>query len=123
MESFLGRSLNPDVRRIKRQACDLAVWKKETKRDAWARPADADMLFNFALIDLVSQRDAVRRFLRGLDADAKVEWIASHGTIRTINHSGFRLTFVFESRLGLTATFFFDDSGDFVFLGDHHTFK
>ena len=78
---------------------------------------------DFALIDLVSQRDAVRSFLLGLDTDAKVEWIASHGTLRTIDHAGFRLTFVFESRLGFTAGFFFDDSGDFVFLGDHHTFK
>jgi len=78
---------------------------------------------DFVLLDLVSQRHAVRKYLRDLDADAKVKWIASHGTIRTIDHPGFRLTYVFESRLGFTAGFFFDDSGDFVFIGDHHTFK
>ncbi len=81
------------------------------------------MQSDFALIDLVSQRHAVRKLLRGVDPDAKVEWIASHGTIRTIDHPGFRLAYVFESRLGFTAGFFFDDTGDFVFLGDHHTFK
>ncbi|MDA8745942.1 hypothetical protein N9N28_15045 [Rubripirellula amarantea] len=81
------------------------------------------MQSDFALIDLFSQRHAVRKYLRGLDSDAKVEWIALHGTIRTIDHVGFRLAYVFESRLGFRAGFFFDDSGDFVFLGDHHTFK
>ncbi len=78
---------------------------------------------DFALIDLVSQRHAVRRHLHTIDCDAKLAWLASHGIIRTIDHAGFRRTYVFESRLGLTAGFFFDDSGDFVFLGDHHTFK
>ena len=82
------------------------------------------MRSDFVLIDLVSQRDAVRDFLRDVDTDSKLEWIASWDSIRTIDHRpNFRLTFVFESRLGFHAGFFFDDSGDFVFLGDHHTFK
>lgn len=78
---------------------------------------------NFTLIDLVSQRHAVREFLCGLEIDAKVEWIASQGTIRIVDHAGSRLVYVFESRFGFRAGFFFDESGDFVFLGDHHTFR
>ena len=81
------------------------------------------MRSDFALIDLVSQRDAVRQVLRDVDPHAKVEWIASHGTIRTIDVPDRRLIYVFESRFGFTAGFFFDDMGDFVFLGDHYTFK
>lgn len=81
------------------------------------------MQSGFTLIDLVSQRDAVRELLVDDTTEAKLAWIGSHGTIRTIDNSGFRLTYVFESRLGFTAGFFFDDAGDFVFLGDHHTFK
>ena len=80
------------------------------------------MQSSFVLIDLVSQRHAVRKYLRDFDTAAKLEWIAAHGSIRTVN-SGFRETYAFESRLGLTAGFFFDDSGDFVFLGDHYTFQ
>tara|TARA_R110002167_G_scaffold68493_1_gene193272 strand:+ start:57 stop:305 length:249 start_codon:yes stop_codon:yes gene_type:complete len=82
------------------------------------------MQSDFILIDLVSQRDAVRDFLRDVDTASKLEWIANWGTIRTIEHpSGLRQIYAFESRLGLRAGFFFDDSDDFVFLGDHHTFK
>lgn len=81
------------------------------------------MQSTFALIDLVSQRHAVRHYVRNLDPESKVDWMASYGRIRTIDHPGFRLTYVFESRLGFTAGFFFDDEGDFVFLGDHHTCK
>jgi len=84
--------------------------------------AEAEMQSNFALIDLVSQRHAVRKHLSDHDTDAKLEWIAFHGTVRTVN-SGFRDVYAFESRLGFTAGFFFDDSGDFVFLGDHYTFQ
>ena len=79
---------------------------------------------DFVLIDLVSQRDAVRELLRGVDTASKLEWIASWGTIRTIEHpSGLRRIYAFESRLGFRTGFFFDESDDFVFLGDHHTFK
>ena len=87
------------------------------------KAADAKMQSNFALIDLVSQRHAVRKFLRDFDTDSKLEWIAAHGTIRTFDKSGIRQVYVFESRLGFTAGFFFDDSGDFVFVGDHYTFQ
>lgn len=78
---------------------------------------------SFALVDLLSQREAVRYLLRDMSPEPKIAWLAAHGTIRTIEFPGARLTYVFESRLGLTASFFFDDHDDFVFVGDHHTFK
>ena len=81
------------------------------------------MKSEFVLIDLVSQREAVRKLLGDRDADAKLNWIAAHGTIRKIEHSGKRPTYVFKSPIGFKAGFFFDDAGDFVFIGDHHTFK
>ena len=84
---------------------------------------DFGLQTNFALLDLVSQRKAVRKLLRDVDVQTKLVWIESHGSIRTITHPGFRTTYVFESRLGFTAGFFFDDEDDFVFLGDHYTFK
>lgn len=81
------------------------------------------MRSDFVLIDLVSQREAVRQLLRDVEPAAKLDWIASWGTIRTIDHRpNFRLSYAFESRLGFRAGFFFDDDGDFVFLGDHYTF-
>ena len=82
------------------------------------------MQSDFVLIDLVSQRDAVREFLRDVDTAFKVEWIASWGTIRVIEHpSGLRRAYAFESRFGFRTGFYFDETGDFVFLGDHYTFK
>jgi hypothetical protein len=81
------------------------------------------MLADFVLVDLVSQRDAVRVLLRDVDIDNRLEWLKSQGTVQAIEHSPpFPLTYVFESRLGIIAQFFFNDSGDFVFLGDHSTF-
>ncbi|MGV3484774.1 MAG: hypothetical protein ACO1RT_10180 [Planctomycetaceae bacterium] len=79
---------------------------------------------NFVLIDLVSQRDAVRALLRDVDTETRLDWIASWGTLRTVDvPRSFKQAYVFESRTGLTAGFFFDDDGDFVFLGDHFTFR
>ena len=78
----------------------------------------------FALIDPVSKREAVRVYLRDFDTESRLCWIASWGTIRTVNRApGCSPAYVFESRLGLSAGFFFDDSGDFVFIGDHYTFR
>ncbi len=81
------------------------------------------MLANFVLVDLISQRDAVRVVLRNVEMTDRLEWLKSHGTVQSIVHSpGYPRTYVFESRLGIIAQFFFNDSGDFVFLGDHSTF-
>jgi hypothetical protein len=79
---------------------------------------------HFVLIDLVSQREAVRNLLRGVDIDARIAWMKTWGTIHTLDrHANFPQTYVFESRLGITAGFFFDDTDDFVFLGDNTTFR
>lgn len=81
------------------------------------------MLADFVLVDLVSQRDAVRVVLRDVDIANRLEWLKSQGTVQTIEHSpGYPRAYVFESRLGIIAQYFFNDSGDFVFLGDHSTF-
>jgi hypothetical protein len=82
------------------------------------------MLAEFVLVDLVSQREAVRVVLQGIDIANRLVWLKSQGTVQTFEHSTpFPRTFVFESRLGIIAQFFFDESGDFVFLGDHTTFQ
>ncbi len=81
------------------------------------------MRSDFVLVDLVSQRDAVLAVLRDLDIANRLKWLQSQGTVQTIEHSpGYPRTYVFESRLGIIAQFFFNDSGDFVFLGDHSAF-
>jgi hypothetical protein len=61
------------------------------------------MLTNFVLIDLLSQRDAVLEFLRGVDIQTRIEWLKVWCRIETISHCpGFRTTYVFESRFGFS---------------------
>ena len=64
---------------------------------------------DFVLIDLISQRNVVRTFLDGVDIPAHLEWIRRWGTLETIEQRPpFPTTFVFESRMGLRAGFYFD---------------
>lgn len=74
----------------------------------------------FHIVDLVSQREAVRRHSRGWSADEVVAWLAARGRLCRRNIAGQDL-FFFESAVGCEAVFFFD--GDqIVFVGDHTTF-
>lgn len=82
------------------------------------------MTRSFVLIDLISQRDAVREHLRDVKTADRLQWIASWGTLRRLDApSGYQTIYAFRSRLGFSAGFFFNDRGKFVFVGDHQTFR
>jgi len=76
---------------------------------------------DFQLIDLLSQREAVRHHLKDWPVDDIVKWIAARGKLSTRTILG-RDTYFFESEIGRQAVFFFDGN-EIVFLGDHTTFK
>jgi len=74
----------------------------------------------FHIVDLISQREAIRQHSRGWSADEVVAWLATRGRLHKRNIAG-RDTFFFESAAGREAVFFFD--GDqIVFVGEHTTF-
>lgn len=75
---------------------------------------------DFQLIDLVSQREAVRDCLRGKSDEEILRWLADRGRLVRQDIAG-RAHFHFESHSGRRAIFFFD-RGDLVFVGDHTTF-
>ena len=75
---------------------------------------------DFQLVDLVSQRAAVRDHLRGKSNEEILHWLAARGQLKRQDVSG-RAHFHFESPTGRRALFFFDE-GDLVFVGDHTTF-
>ena len=76
---------------------------------------------NFHLIDLISQREAVRHQLKDWPVNDIVEWIAARGDLSKRTILG-RETYFFESAVGRQAVFFFDGN-EIIFFGDHTTFK
>ena len=74
----------------------------------------------FHVVDLVSQRDAVREHVRGRSEAEIVSWLATQGRLVREDVGG-REVFVFETAAGRRATFFFDNA-ELVFVGDHATF-
>lgn len=74
----------------------------------------------FHLVDLVSQREAVRQHVRGWPRDRVLGWLAGRGSLQAFAISG-RDHYSFESCVGLRATFFFDAEG-LVFVADHYLF-
>jgi hypothetical protein len=75
---------------------------------------------DFQLVDLVSQREAVRQHVKGWSVADIVAWLAAHGELTKRSVSG-REVFYFQSAVGREAVFFFD-SDKMVFVGDHTTF-
>ena len=75
---------------------------------------------NFRLIDLVSQREAVREQVKGWSRASVVDWLAVRGRLSSHIVQA-REVFFFESAAGCRATFFFDGD-EMVFVGDHSTF-
>jgi len=73
----------------------------------------------FHIVDLISQREAVREHSRGWSAEEVVAWLATRGRLSKRAIAG-QDVFYFESAAGREAVFFFD--GDqLVFVGDHTT--
>jgi hypothetical protein len=78
----------------------------------------------FHLIDLVSQREAVRQELAGKTHDEILVWLATRGTLTPlpkVGHPNEQHVFRFESLTGREALFFIDGT-ELVFVGDHSTF-
>jgi hypothetical protein len=76
----------------------------------------------FHLVDLVSQRAAVRDHLSGKSPAEILTWLAAKGRVTRIpTQAGAAETYEFESPEGFRAAFFFDSDG-IVFVGDHTTF-
>jgi len=73
------------------------------------------------LIDLVSQRDAVRHRLTGKSKDEILLWLGARGRVAKIPTKGGPETFEFESATGLRAVFFVNGD-ELVLVGDHTTF-
>jgi hypothetical protein len=76
----------------------------------------------FRLVDLVSQRAAVREHLTGKSPAEILDWLSTKGRVTRIpTQPGAAETYEFESAEGFRAAFFFH-FGDIVFVGDHTTF-
>jgi hypothetical protein len=78
----------------------------------------------FHLIDLRSQAVAVQKFLYGKSAQEKIEWMRTQGKVlfNRLAPQGSIQTYTFESCSGIRCVFFFDGE-EFIFVGDHFTFK
>jgi hypothetical protein len=78
----------------------------------------------FPLIDLISQAGAVQSLLHGKSTEEKIEWLSVHGTItlKPKTQQNERQSFWFESPTKANCCFFLDDD-EFVFIGNHTTFK
>ena len=83
---------------------------------------DVVAMDDFHLIDLISQRNAVRRHLRGWTATEILDWLSARGTLTQLPISSERPCFHFQTPAGFTATFFFNNT-EIVFVGDNTTFK
>jgi hypothetical protein len=76
---------------------------------------------DFHLVDLVSQREAVRRVLNGKSEKDVLAWLSERGRVTPIPSRVGPTSFEFESATGQRAQFFFS-KGDMAFVADHTTF-
>ena len=78
----------------------------------------------FQVIDLVSQRDAVKEHLKQKSETEKLAWLGTKGEVIQIpkRNDNEKQVYQFTSSLGRVAYFFFDEN-EIIFVGDHHTFK
>ncbi|MGD1938500.1 MAG: hypothetical protein ACFCA4_13210 [Cyanophyceae cyanobacterium] len=75
---------------------------------------------DFHLVDLGSQRQAVRWHLRGCSQADITVWLSTKGSLEVRNIQGTEI-FDFRSGVGVEDSFFFQQD-DFIFIGDHCTF-
>ena len=75
---------------------------------------------DFPIVDLYSQREAVRNHVSGWTQSEVLGWLANRGRLSTRQAAHGPAVFWFESSAGIESSFFFKD-GDLVFLGDHST--
>jgi hypothetical protein len=76
----------------------------------------------FAVVDLVSQANAVAARVRGWSTDQILDWLREHGTVRSDSTIMDREVYLFSSSAGIDAIFFLN--GDrFTFIVDNTTFS
>ncbi len=80
------------------------------------------MAKQFHLIDLVSQRKALREHLQGFTEEEVLTWLKAHGHLEQYyNSAATHQIYIFTSNLGIEAGFFFR-KGQMIFIGDDCTF-
>ena len=78
----------------------------------------------FQVIDLISQRDAIKEHLKDKSEKEKLAWLSTKGEVvkLTSKFNNSNQVYQFTSCLGSVALFFFAEN-ELIFIGDHHTFK
>jgi hypothetical protein len=113
------RSITFDAREA---AATSSQWLNHARRPRDRYRSALEMIVQFQLIDLVSQGAAVQSHLKGVPVDEKLAWLAARGRVLACpSIKGFPQAYMFESRAGVTCSFFFRDDR-FVFIGDNTTF-
>jgi hypothetical protein len=77
---------------------------------------------DFIVIDLVSQGLAVERHVQGWPKDEILGWLSQQGRLESDADLFGRTLYFFTSGADRRATFYLDD-GQFLFMGDHRTFR
>jgi hypothetical protein len=82
------------------------------------------MTGSFVVLDLPSQAVAIQRLLKGRTAQEKLAWLSARGRLDSITTTipGARQVYSFESHIGFQCLSFIDVD-EFVFIGDHTTYK
>lgn len=69
----------------------------------------------FILIDLVSQRDAVKKYVERWKPHQVLEWLSQFGKV-TYSRNIKQQSYYFQSTVGCTAAFYFSDQGNLVVI-------
>jgi hypothetical protein len=77
---------------------------------------------SFVIINLVSQALAFERFAQGWTEEQILAYLRGQGKLEWLDYLPGKKVYRFESGVGFVASFFFDE-GQFIFLGDHTTFR
>lgn len=76
----------------------------------------------FAVVDLVSQANAVAAHVRGWSTDQILDWLRKYGTVLSDSTTMDQEVYFFSSCVGIDASFFLN--GDrFTFIVDNTTFS
>jgi hypothetical protein len=77
----------------------------------------------FKLIDLISQAKLVQEFTKGLSLEQCLFWLEQQEVLKTISTTAENHYIILNLRLVSRLLYFFDDKGEFIFIGDNTTFK
>jgi hypothetical protein len=71
------------------------------------------MCQSFPLIDLTSQRKAVKRYVEDWTPDEILNWLTNYGTVIEFSTS-YGKQYTFHSQLDLGTSFYFDELGELM---------